>query len=215
MSLDFPSNPAVGQGYQGGTDNGSWIWNDKGVWKRGAAPTPLDPVLTALVPNAATTDTIVEVMALGSDFETWSVVQFDNAPMATTFVSASELRFTAPESATPKIVQVSVTTDALTSGALNFEYTPAATSPPVLVGMTMSTPPGYVGPYDLVLDGFSFDGSAVTLFDGIEKGVTAYDGSYRLYCTINVGVDVISGTTYQVSVRTGQGTSNSLPLEVQ
>ena len=210
--LTFPPNPTVGDAYAEG--GGSWLWNAKSVWERGFTPVLL-PTLITLDPNAATTGYTVEVSALGSEFMPASKVWFDGAEMATTFVSDSELTFTAPSSDTPKTVQVTVVTGAETSDPLSFEYTEAATSPPSLVSMSPTTPVGHVGPYTLVMDGFSFDGSAVTLFDGVEKGVTAYDGNYRIYCTINIGVDVVAGTTYQVSVRTGQGTSGSLPLEVQ
>lgn len=184
------------------------------MWERGFVPVLL-PTLITLNPNAATTGYTVEVSALGSEFMPASKVWFDGAEMATTFVSDTELTFTAPSSDTPKTVQVYVVTGVETSTSLPFQYTEAATQPPMLVSLPPQTPIGHVGPWTFPLDGFSFDGSAVTLFDGVEKGVTSYDGSYRCYCTINIGVDVVAGTTYQVSVRTGQGTSSSLPLEVQ
>jgi IPT/TIG domain len=209
--LNFPDSPTTDQTFDA-TPLKQFRWvGDR--WRRGLKPPPL-LVLTSLVPNATTVGNSVEVRALGSGFTAASEVQFDGAPIATTFVSDIELRFTAPVSATEKTVPVSVVDGAQTSGQLSFIYSAAATQPPVLVAMQPNIPAGVTGPYNLVLDGFYFDGSAVTLFDGVEKGVTQYDGSYRCYCTVNVGVDVISGSTYAVSVRTGMGTSAALTLTV-
>ena len=132
MALDFPDAPAINDIFI--TPLHDFIWRGD-RWQRTVSPLP---VLTALVPATAyiITDVLVEVQ--GTGFHSASVVRFDGAPLATTFVSSTKLNVTA-YSDVVKTAQVDVVNGADVSNELPFVFTVGPPTGPPIVDSVMPT----------------------------------------------------------------------------
>jgi hypothetical protein len=90
-------------------------------------PTPPSgaPVLDSITPSSlASGGTPATVDAVGSGFDTSSVIQADGVPRATFYIDATHLQYTArPDLQAPGPVQITVAGDNGTSNALTFTYT--------------------------------------------------------------------------------------------
>jgi hypothetical protein len=91
----------------------------------GEAPPPLDPlVLSDIDPDTMVVGSgTFPLVVTGSGFTAESVIVFDDADVATAFVSATELHADCPVSATAGIVDVEVHRGEDMSDVLAFEFT--------------------------------------------------------------------------------------------
>jgi hypothetical protein len=169
MGMDFPDSPALEQGFR--FDPASYVW--KGAWwQRGVGVTDL-PVITSLDPPALPIggpNAILRV--LGSNFIAQTTIIWDNAPVLTSFVSATELRcIIQPKIETaPRQVPVQALTGTLVSAAtLQFDYTAAVLA---ITSLTPSTAVAGAPNHVVRAGGVLFTGTCELLFDGVAQTTT-------------------------------------------
>ncbi len=178
----------------------------------------LAPVVTAVDPKSATVGSVgPSITVAGENFVPRSIVQLDGAPLATTFVSATELRATIPSNklATVGALRISVGTSPPGGGAskeVTFEVTnprPALTSLAPLSVMVGS------GPTGIVVSGTSFVPGARVAFGGTDL-VTTFISSTQLNATIPAGSLAAAGS-YPIAVTNpapGGGASSTISFTV-
>ena len=90
MAITFPLDPVIDQEHAEG--GGSWKWNAKSVWDRGAGP---PATLISMIPDSAysTFDQDILVELTGTNFKTRSTIYYDNAPLSGGYVDADTMRF--------------------------------------------------------------------------------------------------------------------------
>ncbi|MDB4942920.1 MAG: hypothetical protein JWP97_2454 [Labilithrix sp.] len=135
----------------------------------------LPPVVTSISPSYGTVGSIgPSIVVSGTDFVPRSIVQLGGAPLATTFVSATELRATIPTAqlASVGVLRLSVGTSPPGGGAskeVTFEVQNPA---PNLTGLTPLSVVAGAGATKLVANGASFVDGAKIVFGGTDLTTT-------------------------------------------
>ncbi len=179
-------NPAPG----GGTSGPATFTIDP------AAPDPNPvPGVTGIAPTSATAgDPGFTLTVNGADFVAASIVRWNGANRATTFVSANQLQatITATDIATEGTATVTVFNPAPgggTSGTATFTIDPAAPDPnpePVLTNVTPRSTQVNSGPVQLTLTGTDFSTDSVVRLNGADIPTT-FVSANELLATIAAG----------------------------
>lgn len=158
MAFVFPPNPNLGDAYASG--GVSWVWNSI-YWEYGTGL--LIPFVTTLIPDRGpVNDATVVVRVVGGNFIPTSEVWFDGAAIATTYVSSTELTFTAPSRPLAAVVPVDVRQGVLTSNSMPYTYLQPA--PFITVLEPASGPTGQTVPFKI--KGGNFTTNCIVYFDG-------------------------------------------------
>src|SRR5262249_44756868 len=96
----------------------------------------------------------------GTGFTPTSLVLWNGAPLATTFVNATQLRADVPLALLPGLPAATVGVFIPTTAA------PAAAAPPALATVNLTPPPSGPGPYTLRVTGSGFTASSVVRWNG-------------------------------------------------
>jgi hypothetical protein len=178
----------------------------------------LAPVVTSVTPDKATVGSVgPSIVVAGTDFVSRSIVQLDGAPLATSFVSETELRATLPTSklAAVGVLRLSVGTSPPGGGAskeVTFEVqNPSAT-------LTSLAPLSVVsgsGATTLTASGTGFVPGAKVVFGSTDL-TTTFTSSTSLSATVPASLLVSSGSVPVkiVNPPPGGGTSTSISFTV-
>lgn len=213
MAFDFPNSPAVDE--LATFDNIGYRWTGE-AWTRrhggiASGPPSLTPKLTSLAPNTIMAGSAnASVTLTGTKFTAASVVNWNGADVATTFVSTTQLTVNVPHStAVEGTVPVFVKDGAETSNSLNFTYTPfvAVPVPPVLTQLLPAQ--GTIGSADITVRvlGTNFLAATELLWNG---NVVPHTFVSATELTTVVSVANASVSTAQVSSRNDTLVSNAL-----
>ncbi|MCE9557788.1 MAG: hypothetical protein K8R88_02440 [Armatimonadetes bacterium] len=173
------------------------------------------PTISTISPNTALAGSAdVAVTVTGTNFVAGSVVNWNGLPLATTFVSATELTFTASASllttaGTPSVTVVNAAPGGGTSNVATFTIT----SPDPTV-TTVSPSVLHVLSADTVVDvfGTNFEASSVANWNGTARATTFISATH-LTMTV-LAADMVAIGNFPVSVTNTSGTSNSVNVEV-
>lgn len=163
---------------------------------------PLAPVLTSISPDTATAGRAdVAFSVAGTDFNSQSVVNWNTAPLPTTFVSRTELRARVPAEMlqVAGAVSITVTTPAPgggTSAAATFTVRHPA---PVIASLSADTFNVSQLSAQITITGSGFTPSTSVSWNGVAQTVT-YESPTRLGVTLSSGgVSRAGATTLTVS----------------
>ena len=201
MPLEFPPSPAVGEEYQ--FAGNSWVWNDKSVWERGAAPL----TLVSLVPDTMFfgMDFNQPVQINGTGFRSGSVVYLDGVAIPATYVSDTE--FTTEINS----LNETATRDAMvrvgSSSALPFHFT-GATAPPNFHGINPTECWNNALSMDITCNGVGFHPAAKATWDGVEQANTVYIDPNEIM--FNIDATALPTGVHQVGVTNGPGLASTV-----
>ncbi len=179
----------------------------------------LPPVVASVAPNNATVGSVgPTVIVTGDNFVARTVVQLDGAPLATTFVSTTELRATIPTSAlaTTGTLRVSAGTSPPGGGASKEVSFDVVNPAPTLTAINpMSVVAGTSSPVTLHVTGSGFVSGAKVVFGSTDL-TTTYDGMTSLDATIPAGLLGTSGSApvKVVNPTPGGGDSTTIAFTV-
>jgi len=201
MPIEFPPNPVIGDEYQ--EAGNSWLWNDKSVWERGAAPL----TLISLVPDTMFfgMDFNQPVQINGTGFRSGSVVYLDGVAIPATYVSDTE--FTTEINSLNETATRDAAVRVGSSNELPFHFTGATTAPgfqsidPISAWNTFPS-------VDITCSGSGFHPAAKAIWDGVEQANTVYISPNAIKFNIDATVEALG--LHTVGVTNGAGlTSNA------
>lgn len=178
----------------------------------------LAPVVTSVTPDKATVGSVgPSIVVAGNNFVPRSIVQLDGAPLATNFVSETELRATIPTSklAAVAVLRLSVGTSPPGGGAskeVTFEVqNPSAT----LTSLSPLSVVASSGPTTLTASGTGFVPGAKIVFGSTDL-TTTFTSATSLSATIPASLLVGSGSVPVkiVNPPPGGGTSTAISFTV-
>jgi hypothetical protein len=185
-----------------------------------AAPAPA-PTVTTLTPSSATAGSPgFTLLVGGSGFVTSSVVRWNGADRATTYVSGTQLQAAigAGDIAAAGTASVTVFTPSpgggLSAAALSFTIAPVPPVPAVTT-LTPSSVAAGSPAFTLTVTGSGFVTSSVVRWNGADRATT-YVGGSQLQATVGAG-DITAAGTASVTVFTpspGGGLSGALPFTI-
>jgi hypothetical protein len=153
-----------------------------GAGSQGGSSTPPNslPTLSGVSPNSANAGSAaLTITASGSGFVSASVIEWNGAPLATTYTSSTSLTAQIPASDLSSATTASITVESPapgggTSSALTFTINPPATYLTVLnlEGSDLTWNPSQQKLYVAVPSGASTNGSTITIVDPIAGAVT-------------------------------------------
>ncbi|MDB4934184.1 MAG: hypothetical protein JWP87_1156 [Labilithrix sp.] len=174
----------------------------------------LPPVVTSVTPDKATVGAVgPSIVVAGNNFVPRSIVQLDGAPLATSFVSGTELRATIPTSklAAVGVLRLSVGTSPPGGGAskeVTFEVqNPGA----ALTSLSPLSVVSGAGPTTLHAAGTGFVPGAKIVFGSTDL-TTTFTSSTALEATIPASLLVSSGTAPVTVVNPPPGGGTSTPI---
>ena len=178
----------------------------------------LAPEVTSVSPDKATVGSVgPSIVVAGTNFVPRSIVQLDGAPLATSFVSGTELRATIPTSklAAVAVLRLSVGTSPPGGGASK-EITFEVQNPNAL--LTSLSPLSVImgtGPTTLTASGTGFVPGAKVVFGGTDL-TTTFTSSTSLDATIPAGLLLNTGSVpvTVVNPAPGGGTSAAISFTV-
>jgi len=180
------------------------------------------PSLQGLTPNATPAGSSgVTVTVAGSNFVSGSTVNFNGTPLATAFVSPSELTATVPASdlASSGTFPVTVSNPAPgggTSAPVNFTVQGASNPQPTITNLSPSSASAGSGPLTLTINGSGFIASSTVTFNGALHAAT-FVSSGQLNITLTAS-DLAAVGSFAVVVSNpapGGGLSNAVAFAVQ
>jgi len=187
-------------------------------------PTPKNPdeasapEVDAVTPNTATVGSVgPSIVVTGNNFVPRSIVQLDGAPLATTFISGTELRATIPSGKLASVgtLRISVGT-APPGGGASKEVTFSVVNPePQLIALSPLSVLAGTGTTELEVTGGSFVQGAKIVF-GMTDLATTFVSSSELKGAIPSGLLATSGSVPVTVVNPGPGggTSTSISFTV-
>jgi hypothetical protein len=174
----------------------------------------LAPEVTSVSPDKATVGSVgPSIVVAGTNFVPRSIVQLDGAPLATSFVSGTELRATIPTSklAAVGVLRLSVGTSPPGGGAskeVTFEVqNPGAT----LTGLSPLSVITGTGPTTLTVSGTGFVPGAKVVF-GATNLTTTFTSSTSLSATIPASLLLSTGSVPVTVVNPPPGGGTSAPI---
>jgi hypothetical protein len=182
------------------------------------------PTLTTITPSTAASGSSTLTLALaGSNFLPDSVVNFNGAAIATTFVDPNDLTATLPAAdlASVGVFPITVSnpdTAGAISGTVNFTVTASGASNPVPSISSLSPSSLAVGatPQNLTINGAGFLSNSTVMFNGITQTPT-FVSATELTISLTAA-DLDTAGTFPVVVTNpapGGGSSNTLDFTVQ
>ncbi|MBX3207118.1 MAG: hypothetical protein KF764_18875 [Labilithrix sp.] len=176
------------------------------------------PEVDAITPNKATVGSVgPSIVVTGNNFVPRTIVQLDGAPLATSFVSGTELRATIPSGKLASVgsLRVSVGT-APPGGGASKELTFSVVNPePQLTALTPLSVLAGAGSTQLEVTGGGYVQGSKLVF-GMTDLATTFTSSSQLTATIPSGLLTTSGSV-PVTVVTpgpGGGTSSSIAFTI-
>jgi hypothetical protein len=196
MPLEFPLSPAVGDEYQSG--GSSWVWNDKSVWERGAAPL----TLISLVPDTMFfgMDFDQPVQINGTGFRSGNTVYLDGVAIPATYVSDTE--FTAEINSLNETATRDAAIRVGSSNELPFHFT-GATTAPIFQDIDPTSAWNNWNSVDITCYGSAFHPAAKALWDGVEQANTVYLSPNSIMFNIDATVEALG--IHQVGATNGAG----------
>lgn len=183
-------------------------------------PTPKNPdeasapEVDAVAPNKATVGSVgPSIIVTGNNFVPRSIVQLDGAPLATSFVSVTELRATIPSGKLTSVgtLRISVGT-APPGGGASKEVTFSVVNPePQLTALSPLSVLAGASATELQVTGASFVEGAKIVF-GMTDLATTFTSSTELKATIPSGLLSTSGSYPVTVVNPGPGGGTSSPI---
>jgi hypothetical protein len=182
--------------------------------KPGNPDEALAPEVTGVAPNKATVGSVgPSVIVSGNNFVARSIVQLDGAPLATTFVSSTELRATIP---TPKLatvgtLRVSVGTSPPGGGASKEVTFDVVNAPATLTALNPMSAIMGSGDTTLHVTGANFVLGASVVF-GTSTLATSWKSDTQLDATIPQALLVASGSAAVKVVNPAPGGGDSTTI---
>lgn len=176
------------------------------------------PEVTSITPKKATVGSVgPSIVVSGNNFVPRSIVQLDGAPLATSFVSAKELRATIPSGklAVVATLRISVGTAPPGGGASKEVVFSVENPAPDLTALSPLSVLAGAGDTKLDVTGASFVTGSKIVFGGADL-VTTWNGSTSLSATIPASLLATSGSVpvTVVSPDPGGGTSSAISFTV-
>jgi hypothetical protein len=174
----------------------------------------LAPEVTSVSPDKATVGSVgPSIVVAGTNFVPRSIVQLDGAPLATSFVSGTELRATIPTTklAAVAVLRLSVGTSPPGGGASK-EVTFQVQNPTAM--LTSLAPLSVItgtGPTTLTASGTGFVPGAKVVFGGTDL-TTTFTSSTSLDATIPAGLLLNTGSIPVKVVNPAPGGGDSAPI---
>ncbi len=172
------------------------------------------PEVDAVAPNKATVGSVgPSIVVTGNNFVPRSIVQLDGAPLATSFVSVTELRATIPSGKLTQVgtLRISVGT-APPGGGASKEITFSVINPePQLTALSPLSVLAGAGATELQVTGSSFVQGSTIVF-GTTDLVTTFTSSTELKGTIPAALLSTSGSVPVTVVNPGPGGGTSTPI---
>jgi hypothetical protein len=174
----------------------------------------LAPVVTSVSPDKATVGGVgPSIVVAGTNFVPRSIVQLDGAPLATSFVSGTELRATIPTTklAAVAVLRLSVGTSPPGGGASK-EVTFEVQNPSAM--LTSLSPLSVItgtGPTTLTASGTGFVPGAKVVFGGTDL-TTTFTSSTSLDATIPASLLLNTGSVPVKVVNPAPGGGDSAPI---
>ncbi len=172
------------------------------------------PEVDGVTPNKAAVGSVgPSIVVTGNNFVPRSIVQLDGAPLATTFISVTELRATIPSGKLASVgtLRISVGT-APPGGGASKEVTFSVINPePQLTALTPLSALAGTGTTELEVTGASFVQGAKIVF-GMTDLATTFTSSTELKGTIPSGLLATSGSVPVTVVNPGPGGGTSSPI---
>jgi hypothetical protein len=177
------------------------------------------PTLTSIAPVSAKVGDPTFTLALtGTGFVQASIAQWNGAPLATTFVSSTQLtatidagRLILPATASVTVVNPGPNGTSLTSNALTFTINPAAAA--VISSLSKTSATAGDPAFTLTVTGTGFISSAVVNF-GTTALATTFVSATQLTASVPANLLVTPNTTVQVSVAQSGTTSNAIAFTI-
>jgi P pilus assembly chaperone PapD len=157
------------------------------------------------------------VTANGAQFDSASVVRWNGSPLATTYVSSTQLTAVVPaaSAATPGSASVSVQTPAPGGGTTLNQTVSLTNGNPSLATLSPASAPQFGASFTLNLTGAGFNGNSVAKWNNANLSTTFVDSTH-LTATIPSANLVVQGT-YNIKVTNtgaGGGSSANVPFTV-
>lgn len=176
------------------------------------------PTLTSLLPSSATVGQPFTLTVNGTNFLNGARVQWNSAPLMTTYISSTQLQAAVPASdiAVPGIVNVTVLNpDASTSNALAFTINPAPV--PTLTSLSPSSANAGGEALTLIVTGTNFAPDSVILWSAVSYGVTlvpTYVGATQLSVSVPRDLIASAGTASVIVSNPGGAKSNAVTFTI-
>jgi hypothetical protein len=214
--LDFPANPTDAQIFSGP----EWDWHWRGYsWRRTAGAVTTPPVADITVTSIAPTSFVVGAAAFtlavtGTNFTAASVIVYNGANVATTFVSATRLTAQVTPPATAGTATVNVT-DAVTANFTITYVTVGGGLTPVITNVTPASVSKAAGTSTVTLTGDNFHANqSVASYNGNSTAVTTTVVSKtQITCQVD-GTFFPVGSGSMMVINGGIRPSNSWPFSV-
>jgi len=157
------------------------------------------PVLTSISPTTAIAGAASFPLAVaGQNFVTTSIVEWNGAPLATTYVSATQLTATVPAAAlalagSAQIVVVDPAPLSLISNSLSFTLTAPVQPAPIITSLSATSAIVGSSSFALTVTGQNFLPSSVVQFNGVSL-VTVMNSTTQLVATVPAANLATTGT---------------------
>ena len=188
---------------------------DNGV---SSTPTSLailgQPVITSLSPTSAGAGSAGFILTVnGNGYASGSAVWWNATPLATTFVSATQLQtsVSASQVATAGTASVTVSVAGITSAAATFTTNPAG-SGPTITSLSPASMARRTTSFTLTLNGTGFVPGAQAYWNGIRLN-TNFQNSTRLTAHVRSGMAATVGTAV-ILVTSGGASSNRVTFSI-
>ena len=193
----------------------------------GSTPTPptnsnIAPTLASVTPPSAVAGSAaITITATGANFVSGSVIDWNGSPLASTFVSATQLTATVPASdlttsGTAKLTVVTPAPGGGSSSPINFAINPAANPTPAITSLAPAQFTAGGSALTLTVAGTGFLSSSQILWNGTPR-TTSFQSATTLTAQI-AAADVATAGTATVAVSNlapGGGSSNVLNFAIE
>ena len=176
------------------------------------------PVIQSITPSSVLAGSAAVLITVqGSNFIPTSVIKWNDADRPTTFISATELRFTAPASdlTTPGSFRIAVATPAPGGGISNESVFTVNYPVPVLTSLSPSFAVKGSPSFTLTVTGSGFYAASKVRWNGVDR-VTTFVSATSLSISVPAA-DLVSAGTVQITVSNptpGGGVSTASPFTI-
>jgi hypothetical protein len=181
-------------------------------------PTSAAPVITSLNPTSATAAGAAFTLTVnGTGFVSGATVQWNGAPLPTTFVSATQLTASVSAGLIASTGNAGVAVanpGGISSNTVTFPINASAAAGPAITSVSPSSAPAGSPAVIVTITGSGFASTAGARFNGLSPLVTTYVSSTTLTAQISAN-DLITQGTGQITVANSTGPpSNSFPFVI-
>jgi hypothetical protein len=182
-----------------------------------AAPVPATPAITSLSPNTLPVNGLGFTLVVnGSNFAPTSVVKWGASAKATTYLSATQLQASIPESdlaVPPGTVVVTVETPGAAGPSAPSNFTLTALGTPTLTVLSPSSLLARTGQTTLNATGSNFWRNSVLLWNGAPRQ-TVYNGTTSLTALLETSDTAAAGTAVVTVSTPGASPDTTGPLQI-